>query len=303
MSEHPPPVHPVHPQSCCDAVHDRLVHFSACIKFEDRAEFLQNAPEPLRQRIEHMLSRNEYVRHRIETQAEGDFWVTRLGDHMSYFRHHRQARQPRPTPSVVSGGRASSSGSLQKAVRATAQRLGVSHQTEFLSAPTLTSRGCGEKPGAGRETKSVYKGVNAGVVYFQNGLPYSHPKAAGSFPNQTLPVAELLSHQAGSSLLMEPCKDGMIRWFHLPANNMAWVEASVKSGRQGLVPTDRSIPRKPLRSISTKRGRREMICLGSQREIPRPTRSFVESSGEATVENNQNHTQLPIAATWTPVAR
>lgn len=273
MSDHPPPNLPVHPPPCCDAVHDRLMHFSACIKFQDRGGFLQNAPEPLRQRIEHTLSRTECV------QAEGDFWVTRLGDHMGYFRHNRQ---PRPSPSVVSGGRASSTGSLQKAVRATAQRLGVSHQTEFLSDPALTGQGRREELRGGRVTESVYKGVNAGVVHFQNGLPYSHPKAAGTFPNQTVPVAELLPPEAGKSLLMEPCKDGMIRWFHLPANNMAWVEASVKSENQRLVPADRSIPRKPLRGISTTRDRREMISLGSQREVPRPARSFAESSGEDT---------------------
>lgn len=293
MSDHPPPNLPVHPPPCCDAVHDRLMHFSACIKFQDRGEFLQNAPEPLRQRIEHMLSRTECVRLRIETQAEGDFWVARLGDHMGYFRHNRQ---PRPSPSVVNGGRASSTGSLQKAVRAAAQRLGVSHQTEFLSDPALTGQGRREELRGGRVTESVYKGVNAGVVYFQNGLPSSHPKAAGTFPSQTVPVVELLSPEAGKSLLMEPCKDGMIRWFHLPANNMAWVEASVKSESQRLVPADHSILRRPLRGISTRRGRREMICSGSPREVPRPTRSFVEPSGGDAVASSQEFLKAPPGA-------
>jgi len=72
----------------------------------------------------------------------------------------------------------------------------------------------------GRGTESVQKRVNAGVVYFQNGLPHSHPKAAGTFLNQTVPVAEQLSPDAGKSLLKEPYKDEITRQFHLPANNI-----------------------------------------------------------------------------------
>src|SRR6187551_1465090 len=152
MSEHPSSILPVHPPAYCSAV-----HFNRCIRFKDRAEFLQDTPEPLWQRIEHILSRN-----RVCSQQHQDASRGRL----------------------------------------------------------LGGRGRGEQVLSGRGTESVYKEVNAGMVYFQNGLPYSHPKAVSTFPNRTVLVAELLPPDAGKSLLKEPYKDEIIRQFHLPANNI-----------------------------------------------------------------------------------
>ncbi len=73
-----------------------------------------------------------------------------------------------------------------------------------------------------------YKGLQAGAVYFKGGKPYSHPKLSGSFPDQTTPVVDLLARDSDRSMLMEQCDEGMLRWFHIPANNMTWVE--VRSG-------------------------------------------------------------------------
>lgn len=74
----------------------------------------------------------------------------------------------------------------------------------------------------GRE--NTYKGLQAGAVYFKNGEPYSHPRLHGSFPDQMTPLADLLAKDGDKSVLKEPCEEGMLRWFHIPANNMSWVE-------------------------------------------------------------------------------
>ncbi|KAK1831667.1 magnesium transport protein cora [Podospora conica] len=270
MSEHPRPILPVYPPSCFLETHDRLLHFSRCVKFEDRARFIQDAPKPLRQRIEHMLSRVESVRHRIEAQSEGGFWITRLGEHLGGFRHHQKTQQPRPSPPAIRGWRASSTDNLRSALSTAAHRLGVSHHKEFISTPVLTGQRRGEEALGGRGTGSVYKGVNAGVVYFQNALPYSHPKAVGGFPRQTVPVAELLSSEPGKSLLSEPCKDGMIRWLHLPANNMAWVEEAIARHFNEKRPSRDELFGKPKGNPRTHEVLRRAVWRGHSREQSEP---------------------------------
>jgi hypothetical protein len=70
-------------------------------------------------------------------------------------------------------------------------------------------------------------GLNANVIYFKDNLPYDHPAFDGTFPNQTVPLARILKHDEKGNPLMWNCEKSMIRYFHLPANNMAWVEASI----------------------------------------------------------------------------
>jgi hypothetical protein len=38
----------------------------------------------------------------------------------------------------------------------------------------------------------------------------------------------LLCDEGEINPLMQPCGDDIIRYFHLPANNMIWVEVSMK---------------------------------------------------------------------------
>jgi hypothetical protein len=49
------------------------------------------------------------------------------------------------------------------------------------------------------------------------------------FPNQKIPLKELLYNtDPGTNPLMKQCKDGMIRYFHLPGNNMEWIEVRIQ---------------------------------------------------------------------------
>lgn len=75
---------------------------------------------------------------------------------------------------------------------------------------------------------SVESHVKASVVYFKDSRPYDVPGINNSFPNQKLSIAELLSDDRDYNPLMQPCVEGMIRYFHLPANNMHWVEVGTK---------------------------------------------------------------------------
>jgi hypothetical protein len=50
-----------------------------------------------------------------------------------------------------------------------------------------------------------------------------------NFPNQKIPLKALLyNRDPNTNPLMKPCKNGMIRYFHLPGNNMEWIEVSIQ---------------------------------------------------------------------------
>jgi hypothetical protein len=70
-------------------------------------------------------------------------------------------------------------------------------------------------------------GFNAHSIWFRDSMPYDHPGLPNHFPNQTIPVHDLLDdHNPFQSPIVEPCSEGTIRYFHFPANNMGWVEVS-----------------------------------------------------------------------------
>lgn len=65
--------------------------------------------------------------------------------------------------------------------------------------------------------------VKAAMIYFKDGRPYTVPGINNEFPNQKIPVKNLLAEEEGNPL-MKSYPENMIRYFHLPANNMIWVE-------------------------------------------------------------------------------
>jgi len=74
---------------------------------------------------------------------------------------------------------------------------------------------------------SVDSEIKASMIFFKNSRPYDIPGLDNTFPNQKIPVKNLLADDLDANPLMQPCDDNMIRYFHLPANNMIWVEVSL----------------------------------------------------------------------------
>jgi hypothetical protein len=68
--------------------------------------------------------------------------------------------------------------------------------------------------------------IKAPIIFFKNSRPYDIPGVENTFPNQKIAIKELLADDEDTNPLMQPCDDNMIRYFHLPANNMIWVEVS-----------------------------------------------------------------------------
>lgn len=70
--------------------------------------------------------------------------------------------------------------------------------------------------------------IKAGVMYFHgNQPPKRNEHVQGVFPDQKIPIETLLGNVRNNPIL-EPSsrEDGPIRYFHLPTNNMVWVEVS-----------------------------------------------------------------------------
>jgi hypothetical protein len=69
--------------------------------------------------------------------------------------------------------------------------------------------------------------IKASMIFFKNSRPYDIPGVDNKFPNQKISIKKLLADEPYANPLMQPCDDNMIRYFHLPANNMIWVEVSL----------------------------------------------------------------------------
>ncbi|KAK4143414.1 uncharacterized protein C8A04DRAFT_37425 [Dichotomopilus funicola] len=66
--------------------------------------------------------------------------------------------------------------------------------------------------------------IKAPVVYFRDGLPQDAADLDNHFPDQGFTVADLIADDPNLNPIMQPVDQDVIRYFHLPANNMSWVE-------------------------------------------------------------------------------
>lgn len=76
------------------------------------------------------------------------------------------------------------------------------------------------------EEESVDAEMKAAMIYFKNSRPYDVPGFENEFPNQKISVKDLLADDVERNPLMQACDEDSVRYFHLPANNMIWVEVS-----------------------------------------------------------------------------
>ncbi len=188
-----------YPATCLsDRPHDRRVsdvalHFSGCLPVNRRKQFFHDLPPEGQQRIARQNSRIAALRERLERSAaapgggEPSAAVARLGAFKAALREWRVA-VGRPAPSAPAP-----------------------------SASPWPDDGDGE----------VDADVKASVICFRDGEPFDVPGVPGTFPSQSLTVRQLLAADPAHNPLMQPCPDGVVRYFHLPANNMVWVEEAV----------------------------------------------------------------------------
>lgn len=72
-------------------------------------------------------------------------------------------------------------------------------------------------------------GYNGWVIAWEKGqwTSLDHPLVHGSFPHQKISIQQFLYNKEGTPLKRDLRKD-QFRYFHLPANNMKWVEEAVQ---------------------------------------------------------------------------
>lgn len=69
--------------------------------------------------------------------------------------------------------------------------------------------------------------IKAPVMFFRGGQPVTMAGLDGEFPSQKVSVQTLLTEDKKRNPLMWDCEADTIRYVHLPANNMAWVEEAI----------------------------------------------------------------------------
>ncbi|KAK3298764.1 uncharacterized protein B0H64DRAFT_422501 [Chaetomium fimeti] len=181
---------------CLPLPHDDLLHYSRCLRFEERENHLQNANQDLQGRVAHWLSRVQRVRSHIDSRPEGEFWTARLADHLADLRSKPQPRRG------------------ERTLAHTLSRLHIGSRSSQVNIPTIQ---IGGKTLSTESTPNIdavlsrshhveedgkehtYKGLQAAAVYFKDGKPHSHSKLQGSFPDQTIPLADLLSRDGDRS--------------------------------------------------------------------------------------------------------
>ncbi|KAI5919149.1 hypothetical protein F4810DRAFT_517492 [Camillea tinctor] len=91
----------------------------------------------------------------------------------------------------------------------------------------LPSRALEEYGDQERPDPDVDSQIRAPIMYFKNGQPLDMPGVDGTFPCQKVTVKALLGDDTEANPLMHTLDDDIIRYIHLPANNMAWVEKTM----------------------------------------------------------------------------
>ena len=166
-------------------VRDVLLHYFGCLKRENRKKFYDSLDEHHQLRI-----REEHRRireHRALFEARDDGLVRLLTTSLSLLRQSPFYQNlPHPGPA----------------------------EDEVESGPEST------KPSPANQY-----GLSANMILFENSEKYTDRDYPDEFPNQKISIDELLYEEdAERNPLMKKCPDNMIRYFHLPANNMSWVE-------------------------------------------------------------------------------
>jgi hypothetical protein len=73
-------------------------------------------------------------------------------------------------------------------------------------------------------------GMKAYMMFYKNATPFTDPTFPDKFPNQKISVEDLLLKKEDVNTknpLMRPCGEDEIRYFHLPGNNMEWIEEAI----------------------------------------------------------------------------
>jgi len=183
------------PHDSC--VSDVTIHFNGCLRSSKRRKFFDGLPSEGQSRIIRDHERIAELRHRLETTESDSTAAVRLRAFKQSMTHWCLATG-RPHAAYASGP-------------------GYGYDSDTSGRPTGMAAYMGSDD-------AVNDFIKAPVIYFKDGRPYDVPGLPNRFPGQKVTMADLLSEDERRNPLMQPCEDGVVRYIHLPANNMSWVE-------------------------------------------------------------------------------
>lgn len=218
-------------------------------RFDERDTFLQSLKDEEQKKVEKELEYLKYVRHKLECKEREEMTKALRNSHKAWRKDIRENIHD-----------------LQQEVRGTKYQYSHMEEEYLEIIGRLGTQGSGRSVGAppqttNRPSSSVTDlaqaeldecfGINSYAMYFENKSESTHrpgrqkqnqtrPEIAtwigcnsdderfgGNFPNQKMPVEQLLQ-SSGSPLKPKP-DSKFIRYFHIPTNNMSWVEVMLRS--------------------------------------------------------------------------
>jgi hypothetical protein len=234
-------------------IDDDILHYFGCLKFSERAQFLDSLRDTdvvLRTRI--LEEENRIAKLRKLFEGEGVDTAT---------------------------------GKLLKSFKSTLSQRSNGGRSHPHSGPESNRE---DRSTLGEDM--LLNDTNANAIYFKRDQqgehpgPYSDPRLGnGKFPDQKVPLSCLLSKDKKKNPLMWKCEDGMIRYFHIPANNMSWIEVGPIHAH-GVSFSDEFQFRKPWHGTTTRTNPTFMVPIAGRRRAPRNQRLecfFVHNTGEA----------------------
>jgi hypothetical protein len=195
MGDHDPPATCVSSIEHRHNVRDTLAHYFGCLRQSEKRDYFKSLPPDQQGRIEEEKRRIEEEERRIQelrslfnSDPEGTNGLAqRLKISLNNWRR-----------SVGTG--------MRMAVR------------EHSQEDQPVSKPC----------KENCFGMNANMLFFKTMGPLTDPEFAGQFPNQEIPLKDLLYNKnVNTNPLMKNCGDDEVRYFHIPANNMEWIEVCI----------------------------------------------------------------------------
>lgn len=206
------------------------------MRYENRDQFLESLNPGLQLRIKHEMARIDKLRTRISRQQHQHQVLAPLKENLKQWKNEAKTNQAQNilevekrrsrlfAVSVPADEEGENRWSRMYKRLANEMRILKAISQWPLDQPSIPPRVAGEPADA--ETNTY--GFKAPIMYFNKGAGghthnHKHPKVTGVFPNQKIEVKYLLADTEDNPL-KEPCLPNRIRYFHLPANNMAWVE-------------------------------------------------------------------------------
>jgi hypothetical protein len=192
-------------EGCGSGHHHEVKHYFGCLRASERSEYFKTLDAKQQDRLRTEIRRFARLRRFFQEQEPEKTASVLLKDLETSLEEWRSLQSFPDKPLVTEPDIAPAAEVVKKDV----EELHKSPEND----PDL------------KANLIFYKGSRSHMHY----EAYSHPNFPDTFPHQKISVKSLLFEKdKKTNPLMMNCEKDMIRYIHLPANNMRWVEESLR---------------------------------------------------------------------------